>query len=629
MARIKDVQPSLPKGVRQKDGGNKRDSQGDATVARGMSTSRNSRSKSSLNNDTSSEADEEILEEYDNDEADIEKGGAEEMSDEESLEESQEERKRANQIREQEKDQADRNTSIDEEETAPTDIDDDSADPSDVSKKGLLDEIYANWKIHKLEEILRDGTRRTWLSGTTNIDDHEWNKETLHGFRKLSSLTKDNREGAKADIARRLQWRKHRANNEGTGKDRDVKEPRLCADLKATCADLKEKRKAEDDDEGDEELAGPKKKKPKTKGSSSKDDENDVDSSLDDFLIGTEIQNREDRDVALIRICENLGTTSILEFLPAGLRPIGVNSDGDLDWRIVGQMLDFSNTVRTEAQRNMLRQELVDQVAERTGLDSDMVCADIALAGGQYYREVRHAEKDNRRNASQAEPPTPNRTLRSHARPNPPPAAGQSAETTQELPMTPASGSHTSSSRQSQSRFPAPIQKQGATDQTRPATKAKSKSGSTSHQQPTQRTQQQGLTSFTSDLPKQPRHQTAQQAFSQAPIQMVNELLPQPLPTISDSDAARRLREVFTERQQLTESRAAGRVSEARARLAQLRDEHATLRKEACRRDTERLETIVQLATELAIRNEGQRESDRMGKSRDAGQAENNRHSRG
>jgi hypothetical protein len=629
MARIKDVQPSLPKGVRQKDGGNKRDSQGDATVARGMSTSRNSRSKSSLNNDTSSEADEEILEEYDNDEADIEKGGAEEMSDEESLEESQEERKRANQIREQEKDQADRNTSIDEEETAPTDIDDDSADPSDVSKKGLLDEIYANWKIHKLEEILRDGTRRTWLSGTTNIDDHEWNKETLHGFRKLSSLTKDNREGAKADIARRLQWRKHRANNEGTGKDRDVKEPRLCADLKAICADLKEKRKAEDDDEGDEELAGPKKKKPKTKGSSSKDDENDVDSSLDDFLIGTEIQNREDRDVALIRICENLGTTSILEFLPAGLRPIGVNSDGDLDWRIVGQMLDFSNAVRTEAQRNMLRQELVDQVAERTGLDSDMVCADIALAGGQYYREVRHAEKDNRRNASQAEPPTPNRTLRSHARPNPPPAAGQSAETTQELPMTPASGSHTSSSRQSQSRFPAPIQKQGATDQTRPATKAKSKSGSTSHQQPTQRTQQQGLTSFTSDLPKQPRHQTAQQAFSQAPIQMVNELLPQPLPTISDSDAARRLREVFTERQQLTESRAAGRVSEARARLAQLRDEHATLRKEACRRDTERLETIVQLATELAIRNEGQRESDRMGKSRDAGQAENNRHSRG
>lgn len=167
MARIKDVQPSLPKGVRQKDGDNKRDSQGDATVARGMSTSRNSRSKSSLNNDTSSEADEEILEEYDNDEADIEKGGAEEMSDEESLEESQEERKRANQIREQEKDQADRNTSIDEEETAPTDIDDDSADPSDVSKKGLLDEIYANWKIHKLEEILRDGTRRTWLSGTT------------------------------------------------------------------------------------------------------------------------------------------------------------------------------------------------------------------------------------------------------------------------------------------------------------------------------------------------------------------------------------------------------------------------------------------------------------------------------
>lgn len=464
MARIKDVQPSLPKGVRQKDGDNKRDSQGDATVARGMSTSRNSRSKSSLNNDTSSEADEEILEEYDNDEADIEKVGAEEMSDEESLEESQEERKRANQIREQEKDQADRNTSIDEEETAPTDIDDDSADPSDVSKKGLLDEIYANWKIHKLEEILRDGTRRTWLSGTTNIDDHEWNKETLHGFRKLSSLTKDNREGAKADIARRLQWRKHRANNEGTGKDRDVKEPRLRADLKAICADLKEKRKAEDDDEGDEELTGPKKKKPKTKGSSSKDDENDVDSSLDDFLIGTEIQNREDRDVALIRICENLGTTSLLEFLPAGLRPIGVNSDGDLDWRIVGQMLDFSNAVRTEAQRNMLRQELVDQVAERTGLDSDMVCADIALADGQYYREVRHAEKDNRRNASQAEPPTPNRTLRSHARPNPPPAAGQSAETTQELPMTPASGSHTSSSRQSQSRFPAPIQKQGATD---------------------------------------------------------------------------------------------------------------------------------------------------------------------
>lgn len=110
---------------------------------------------------------------------------------------------------------------------------------------------------------------------------------------------------------------------------------------------------------------------------------------------------------------------------------------------------------------------------------------------------------------------------------------------------------------------------------------------------------------------------------------MVNELIPQPLPTISDSDAARRLREVSTERQQLTESRAAGRVSEARARLAQLRDEHATLRKEACRRDTERLETIVQLATELAIRNEGQRESDRMGKSRDAGQAENNRHSRG
>lgn len=103
MARIKDVQPSLPKGVRQKDGDNKRDSQGDATVARGMSTSRNSRSKSSLNNDTSSEADEEILEEYDNDEADIEKVGAEEMSDEESLEESQEERKRANQIREQEK----------------------------------------------------------------------------------------------------------------------------------------------------------------------------------------------------------------------------------------------------------------------------------------------------------------------------------------------------------------------------------------------------------------------------------------------------------------------------------------------------------------------------------------------
>jgi hypothetical protein len=521
MARIKDVQPSLPKGVRQKDGDNKRDSQGDATVARGMSTSRNSRSKSSLNNDTSSEADEEILEEYDNDEADIEKGGAEEMSDEESLEESQEERKRANQIREQEKDQADRNTSIDEEETAPTDIDDDSADPSDVSKKGLLDEIYANWKIHKLEEILRDGTRRTWLSGTTNIDDHEWNKETLHGFRKLSSLTKDNREGAKADIARRLQWRRHRANSEGTGKDRDVKEPRLCADLKAICADLKEKRKAEDDDEGDEELAGPKKKKPKTKGSSSKDDENDVDSSLDDFLIGTEIQNREDRDVALIRICENLGTTSILEFLPAGLRPIGVNSDGDLDWRIVGQMLDFSNTVRTEAQRNMLRQELVDQVAERTGLDSDMVCADIALAGEQFYREVRHAE-----------PPTPNRTLRSHARPNPPLAASRSAETFQEPPMTPTSGSYRSSSRRSQSRFLGPIQKQGATDQTRPVTKANSKSGSTSHQQPTQRTQQQGRTSFTSDLPEQQSYQTGRQAFSQAPVRPANESLPQALDLI-------------------------------------------------------------------------------------------------
>lgn len=312
---MKSVQPSQRKGVRQKDSNNKRDSQGDATVARGMSTSRNSRSESSLNNDTSSEADKDVLQEYDNDEADIGMGGAEEMFDEESLEESQEERERVNQIRGQEKDQADRNMSIDEEETAPTDIDDDSADPSDVSKKGLLDEIYANWKIHKLEEILRDGTRRTWLSGTTNIDDHEWNKETLHGFRKLSSLTKDNREGAKADIARRLQWRKHRANNEGTGKDRDVKEPRLRADLKAICADLKEKRKAEDDDEGDEELTGPKKKKPKTKGSSSKDDENDVDSSLDDFLIGTEIQRRTEmlHSYASARIWEPLRSLNFFQ----------------------------------------------------------------------------------------------------------------------------------------------------------------------------------------------------------------------------------------------------------------------------------------------------------------------------
>ncbi|CAN9099780.1 unnamed protein product [Alternaria alternata] len=521
MVRMNGVQPSQRKGVRQKEGNNKRDSQGDATMARGMSTSRNSRSKSSLNNDTSSEADKEIIEEYDNDEADIEKGGAEEMSDEEPLEESQEERKRANQIREQEKDQANRNMSIDEEETAPIDIDDDSADSSDVSEQGLLDKIYANWKIRKLEEILRDGTRRTWLSGTTNIDDHEWNKETLHGFRKLSSLTKDNREGAKADIARRLQWRKHRANNEGTGKNRDVKEPRLRADLKAICADLKEKRKAEVDDEGDEELAGPKKKKPKTKGSSSKDDEDDADSTLDDFPIGTEIQNKEDRDVALIRICKNLGTTSLLEFLPAGLHPIGVNSDGDLDWRIVRKMLDFSNAVRTEAQRNMFKQELVDQVAEKTGLDSDMVCADIALAGEQFYREVRHAE-----------PPTPNRTLRSYARPNPPLAASKSAETSQEPPMTPASGSYRSSSRRSQSRFLGPIQKQGATDQTRPVTKANSKSGSTSHQQPTQRAQQQGHTSFTSDLPEQQSYQTGRQAFSQAPVRPANESLPQALDLI-------------------------------------------------------------------------------------------------
>ncbi|KAH8637099.1 hypothetical protein IG631_08934 [Alternaria alternata] len=410
-------------------------------MARGMSTSRNSRSKSSLNNDTSSEADKEIIEEYDNDEADIEKGGAEEMSDEESLEESQEERKRANQIREQEKDQANRNMSIDEEETAPIDIDDDSADSSDVSEQGLLDKIYANWKIRKLEEILQDGTRRTWLSGTTNIDDHEWNKETLHGFRKLSSLTKDNREGAKADIARRLQWRKHRANNEGTGKNRDIKEPRLRADLKAICADLKEKRKAEVDDEGDEELTGPKKKKPKTKGCSSKDDEKDVDSSLDDFVIGIEIQNKEDRDVA--------------------------------------------------------------------------------LAGERYYGEVRHAE-----------PPTPNRTLRSHARPNPPLAAGKSAETSQEPPMTPASGSYRSLSRRSQSRFLGLIQKQGATDQTRPVTKANSKSGSTSHQQPTQRTQQQGRNSFTSDLPEQQSYQTGRQAFSQAPVRPANESLPQALDLI-------------------------------------------------------------------------------------------------
>ncbi|CAN9123439.1 unnamed protein product [Alternaria sp. RS040] len=611
------VQPSQRKGVRQKEGKNKRDSQGDATVIRGMSTSKNSRSKSSLNNDTSSEADKDTLEEYDNDEEYIEKGGAEEMSDEESLEESQEERERANQIREQEKDQADRNMSIDEEETAPIDIDDHSADSSDVSKKGLLDEIYANWKIRKLKEILRDGTRRTWLSGTTNIDDPEWNKDTLRGFRKLSGLTKDNREGAKADIARRLQWRRHKAGNEGTGKDRDVKEPRLRADLEAICADLEEKRKAEDDDEGDEELAGPKKKKPKTKGSSSKDDENDADSTLDDFPVGTKIQNQEDRDVALIRICKNLGTTSLLGFLPAGLHPIGVKSDRDLDWRIVGQMLDYSNAIRTEAQRNILRQELVGKVAERTGLDSDMVCADIALAGERFYHQVRHAEL-----------PTPKRTLRSHARPNPPPAAGQSAETAQEPPTTPASGSHRSSSRRSQSRFRVPILNQGATDQTQPATKADSRIGSTSHKQPAQGTQQQGSTSFTSNLSEQPRHQTGQQGFSQAPVQIVNGLLLQPLPTISDSDAARKL-QVSTERQQLTASRAAGRVSEAEARLARLRDEHATLRREACRRDTERLETIVQLATELAPRDEGQRESDRMGEIRDAGQAGNNRRSRG
>ncbi|CAI9626334.1 unnamed protein product [Alternaria burnsii] len=598
-------------------------------MARGMSTSRNLRSKSSLNNDTSSEVDKEILEEHDNNGADIEKGGAEEKSDEESLEESKEERERANQIREQEKDQVDRNMSIDEEEIVPTDSDDDSADSSDVSEQGLLGKIYANWKIRKLKEILRvKGTSESWLKGTTNIDDHEWNKETLRDFRELSRLTKDKRDVAIAHIAKRLQRRKHKSGGEGTGSSRDDKEPRLRADLKAICADLEEKRKADDDNEGDEELAGPKKKKPKTKGSSPEDDEDGVDSTLDDFAIGTEIQNKEDRDDALIRICKNLGTTSLLGFLPAGLHPVGVNSDGDLDWRIVRKMLDFSNAVKTKAQRDMLRQELVEQVAGKTGLDSDMVCADIALGGEQCYRQVRHAEKDNRRNAVQAEPPTPNRILRSHALPNPPPAAGQSAETAQEPPTTPASGSHRSSSRRSQSRFRVPILNQGATDQTQPATKADSRIGSTSHKQPAQGTQQQGSTSFTSNLSEQPRHQTGQQGFSQAPVQIVNGLLLQPLPTISDSDAARKL-QVSTERQQLTASRAAGRVSEAEARLARLRDEHATLRREACRRDTERLETIVQLATELAPWDEGQRESDRMGETRDAGQAGNNHRSRG
>ncbi|KAI4643322.1 uncharacterized protein J4E79_011262 [Alternaria viburni] len=138
-------------------------------------------------------------------------------------------------------------------EDAPMIDDDDSADSShEETKQDLLDEIYKNWVGVTLRDTLQENAKESWLKRNTNLRDTDWNIETLRAFRDLSRLTKNDHDKAKAAVAKRLGWRKHRDKWERTGETREVKEQRLRDDVNAICAELRADGRGPEDDDGDE-----------------------------------------------------------------------------------------------------------------------------------------------------------------------------------------------------------------------------------------------------------------------------------------------------------------------------------------------------------------------------------------
>jgi hypothetical protein len=348
---------------------------------------------------------------------------------------------------------------------------------------------------------------------------------------------------------------------------------------------------------------------PKRKRNGKKDD--NTDSTPSESPTITTIQNAEERDTALERINENLGTTSLLGYLPAGLYPIGVNNDAELDWGIIARMLDLSSAATTEVQRNALRQALVEQVAGRAGSSTEAICADIALAGEQYHVEEQ-AKINNRsslsapRSARQspAESLTLRRPgLRSHNRQEVPPVTNQPAEAAQVPHTTLASEPDVSPSARDQPKLPVVAEDKATDSQTRSGAKLGRKNeGAT--QQLTRRTQQQGGHNLIPhDPPEPPTYPSGQQFFPQASVRLPTPPLPPAHPHIENSDAASRRRELDDTRRRFREAEAAEENFNAEVRRTQTRDENAVIRKENARRDTERRRVEMELA-ERAMRGD-------------------------